>query len=271
MTVEDLGQPVPTTPDGLEPSTGLFDMAELDFSQPSAIAPASTTAPAPAQAAAPTAPAEAPAEATAPPPRAPIVPPGPPAAVLAAQQAAKADKVVMPPTPPPAPTASRSNVSSSEPAIPLATCATIDSLTSSVVAHVNAHFEHAMLFTYDKAILRPSKWSELLLSVKGDNPDPISLEHASIFRIAARTSLPYHGYVVPNPTNMAFFNAFTRGIVPKHVTVMPIMIAGQLTGMLMGLSMADVDYKASLIAMEKIASDFSTQLERLKDRGTAAA
>jgi hypothetical protein len=242
MTVDSIGKPVPTTPDGLEPQSGMIDMDSLDFSDSgkSVLAPT--------------------------PPRAPIVPPGPPSAVLQAQASTtlmNSDKVAAT-MPPPVPDIPRANVSMSEPVIPLATCATMDSLSTSVVAHVNMHFEHALLLMYNQAVLRPTKWSELLFSVKGDHADAISLNGPSIFRIAARTSLPYHGYVVANPTNTEFFNAFNRGVLPKHVTVMPVMIAGQLSGMLMGISMNDVDYKGSLSAMEKIASDFSTQLERVR-------
>jgi len=249
-------KPVPTTPDGLQDASRIIDMESLDFSHP-AIEPAAVE---PVRAVEP--------------PRAPVMPPGPPpqAVAQAAAQTPKTEKVVMPPAPPPAPTPLRSNVSSSEPAVPLATCTSVDSLMSAAVAHINAHFEHAMVLTYDNAVLKPAKWSELLLSIKGDNADPISLDQPSVFRVAARTSLPYHGYVVANPTNTAFFNSFNRGVVPKHVTVMPVMIAGQLTAMLVGLANEKiVDYKGSLTTMEKLASDFSTQLERLRDKKQAAA
>ena len=154
--------------------------------------------------------------------------------------------------------------------MPLATCTSVDSLMSAAVAHVCEIFQHGMVMTYENSVLKPIKWSELLLSTKGDSPDAISLAQASIFRIAARTSLPYHGYVVSNPTNMAFFNSFNRGQLPKLVTVMPVMIAGQLTAMLVGLSNEVIDYKGSLHAMEKLASDFSTQLERLREKRQAA-
>jgi hypothetical protein len=250
MNVEDLGKPVPTTPDGIDEVSRIAEIS--DFSEAAIeVAPKATPQPV----------AEA--------PRAPIVPPGPPPGAAKAA----AEKIVMPPVPPPPPTPSavRSNVSSTEPAVPLTTCTTIDSLMAATVAHITVHFEHAMILNYENAVLKPVKWSELLLSTKGDNPDAISLEQASIFRVAARTSLPYHGYVVSNPTNAAFFNSFNRGAVPKHVTVMPVTIAGQLTAMLIGLTNAKIDYKGSLVAMEKLASDFSAQLERLREKRQATA
>ncbi len=272
MQATDLGAPIPTAPDGFEGSSHVDDTSDfseapttIETSGPEALEETEVShAP----------PAFAPAVAVAP-PRAPIVPPGPPAAAVKAA----AEKVVMPPAPPPPPTpteslaqpAFRSNVSSAEPAVPLATCTSIDSLMAAAVAHTCVHFEHAMVLNYENSVLKPSKWSELLLSIKGDNADAISLEAPSIFRIAARTSLPYHGYVVANPVNTAFFNSFNRGMLPKHVTIMPVMIAGQLTAMLVGLSNQAIDYKGTLVAMEKLASDFSTQLERLREKERAAA
>lgn len=256
MTADQVGRPVPNTPDGLEPQSAVIDMDALDFSDGAPIASPIIIS-------------------TVTPPRAPIVPPGPPSAVVQAQAQAAAIAlrseilILAPPSPPPIPDSAGSNVSISEPAISLATCSNSDSLTASTVAHINLHFEHALLLVYENSVLRPKKWSELLLSVKGENADAISLNEPSIFRVAARTSLPYHGYVVANPTNIAFFNAFTRGVLPKHVTVMPVMIAGHLVAMLMGISTVDVDYKASLSAMEKIASDFSTQLERVRFKKAA--
>ena len=254
MQVSDLGKPIPTTPDGLSDSSQLIDLS--DFSEDPQPVGLSSAPP------------------SVEPPRAPLVPPGPPAA---------AAKVVMPPAPPapPAPpvpavvirqepTAFSPRVSSAEPAVPLETCTSVESLMAAAVANTNVHFEHAMVLKFEGSLLKPVKWSELLLSTKGDNPDPILLEQPSIFRIAARTSLPYHGYVVPNQTNTLFFNSFNRGLTPKHCTVMPVMIAGRLTAMLVGISNDSVDFKGSLHAMEKLASSFSAQLERLREKQLAA-
>jgi hypothetical protein len=285
MQVEDLGKPIPTTPDGFDEVSRITEMSDFsDDVKPDGLS-ASTVPPkavaAPPKAAPPAAPKYTPPPVAAikkpepvlqavapvePPPRAPIVPPGPPAAVVKAA----AEKVVMPPVPPPAPTAIRSNVSSTEPAVPLTTCTSVDSLMAAAVANICVQFEHAMVLNYDNAVLKPAKWSELLLSIKGDNPDAVSLDQASIFRVAARTSLPYHGYVVSNPTNATFFNSFNRGQIPKHCTIMPVMIAGQLTAMLMGISNETIDFKGTLNSMEKLASDFSAQLERLREKQQAA-
>lgn len=255
-------KPVPTTPDGLDADSRLIDMSELDFSQTNGIA--LEPAPEPPKVQRPVM-QELSIEPHAPPP-APKVPPGPPAAAVAAAAAA-----VKASTPPPAPPLSHARVAAAEPAVPLATCATLDSLQTAVVAHITSHFEHGMIMNFENFTLRPAKWSELMLSVKGDHPDAISLDQPSVFRIAARTSLPYHGYVVANPINTAFFNAFNRGVVPKHVTVMPAMVMGQTIGMLVGISMSEVDYKASLSAMEKIATEYATQFERLRSKGSAKA
>lgn len=277
LPLDDIGQPLPIKPDGLGAVTSHEDhesrLLNLDNYDFSAADPS-------AQSLSPDAEPVIPVSAAAVPP-APKLPPGPPPVmnvVAATPRATVLPKpiedsgvhasTVMPPIPKAA--ASTANVAASEPAIPLSTCATLDSLMSATIAHVSTLFEHGILFVVENGRLSPKKWSELLLSVKGDSPDAVLLDQPSIFRIAYRTALPYHGYVVSNPTNATFFNAFNRGQTPKHVTLMPITNSGQVVAMVMGLSSVEIDYKASLSAMEKLASDFGTQLERLRAKKIAA-
>lgn len=154
-------------------------------------------------------------------------------------------------------------------ALPLETCANYEALGTAAIGHILKNFEQGLVLMFQGGKLKPWKWTEQLLSVKGDAPDAIPLEQASIFRIAYKTCMPYHGYVVPNAVNTAFFNAFNRGLAPKHVTIVPVLINGDLVGMLMGLSMDQVDYKTSLMAMEKLASEFGRNLDRVRGRAAA--
>ena len=160
-------------------------------------------------------------------------------------------------------------VAMTTPAVRLETCTTYDALGAAAIGHILKNFEQGLVLMFQGGELRPWKWTEQLLSVKGDAPDAIPLAAASIFRVAYRTCLPYHGYVAENPVNTAFFNAFTRGITPKHVTLVPVLINGELVGMLMGLASEKIDYKASLSAMEILASEFGTNLDRMRSRQAA--
>lgn len=145
-----------------------------------------------------------------------------------------------------------------------------DELGSAGLAQVLKIYEHGMILLFQKGELRPWKWTELLLSVKGDAPSAIDLTSASIFRIVYRTTLPYHGYVVSSPVNDTFFKDFYRGKLPKLVTITPIMTGGKQAGMLMGITEADVNFKASLRRMEELTQGISKTLERLRAAKKAA-
>ena len=289
LSVNDLGRPISTAPDGLaqtslEQDSVMMNIDTLDFSMP--VEPVATPVVAPTPAAVlvttekpalpserPTLPTEAPNLAAALAPSIPLMAPPmaaspPPTTVppkVSAMPIAPASAI----TPPPRHDVNPAGVSASEPAVPLATCESIDALLVATVAHIGTIFENAMILTYVKNELIPTKWSELLWSAKGEKPDAIKLEEPSFFRVASRTTLPYHGYVVGNANNMVFFNNFNRGILARHVTLFPVLVDGKVHSMLMGLSMKSVDLKASLAAMESLAADFSSQVRRLKIKKAA--
>lgn len=155
--------------------------------------------------------------------------------------------------------------------LPLAQCTNYEDLAGSVLGRVlKAKYDVGMILLFQNGQLKPWKWTELMHSVKGENTDPIDLNPASIFRIVFRTCLPYHGYVVPNPVNTAYFNAFFRGVTPKHVTIMPVLINKKVAGMILGLANHEMDLRKSLGEMEIIAAEFGTHLDRVKSQKKAA-
>lgn len=289
LSPSDIGQPVPAEPDGLAHDSVIMNVASLDFSLP--LESQITQAPAAPQAL-PALPQEAPP--TLPPERPgvtattnnvasivphlpkvpPTLPPNLPPALPRETPSTLAKVTPMPLAPasavtPPVLAHLVGRVSANEAAVALSSCTSYDALLNATIAHITTIFENGMVLNVVRHQLQPIKWSDLLLSAKGEKPDPISLELPSIFRVAFRTSLPYHGYVVPNPTNAAFFDSFTRGTIPKHVTVMPVLMNGKPHSLLMGLSSVDVDIKATLSAMEKLSAEFGVQLQRLQVKKAA--
>lgn len=162
------------------------------------------------------------------------------------------------------------NINSLEPMM-LDDCHTFDQIGAQVLLQVQGVFESGMVLLFQGGQLMPWKWSDLMLSVKGENPDAIQLEDPSVFRIVYRTALPYHGYVVTNPINQKFFNEFTRGMLPKHMTVMPVMIEKQMCGMVLAISNQDVQLRQSLRTMERLAFELSRGFKRLRGGGAKAA
>ncbi|MDZ4083424.1 MAG: hypothetical protein U1E10_10835, partial [Bdellovibrionales bacterium] len=66
--------------------------------------------------------------------------------------------------------------------------------------------------------------------------------------------------------NQKFFNEFYRGMLPKHATVIPVMIDGRMGGMLLGFTNSKIDYRQSLRLMERLSFDLSRVFKSL--RGT---
>ena len=162
------------------------------------------------------------------------------------------------------------NINSLEPMM-LDDCHTFDQIGAQVLVQVQGVFESGMILLFQGGQLMPWKWSDLMLSVKGENPDAIQLEDPSVFRIVYRTALPYHGYVVTNPINQKFFNEFTRGMLPKHMTIIPVMIEKQMCGMLLAISNQDVQLRQSLRTMERLAFELSRGCKRLRGGASKAA
>lgn len=145
-------------------------------------------------------------------------------------------------------------------------CRSVDEAGAQALLQACNIFETAMILLFKDGELLPWKWNDLFLSVKGDKPDTIDLAEPSIFKVVFRTAKPYHGYVVTSTVNQKFFNEFYRGVLPKHATVIPIMIDGRMGGMMLGFTNSKIDYRQSLRLMERLAFDMSRVFKSL--RGT---
>lgn len=257
LSLHDIGQPISTKPDGLDHDSMMIDLASFDFSAPVIDAPSAPMKPVLPK----SAPSSVPLTSAVPAPR---VPPAPPVATPTPMPLAP-DTIAMPP-----PIAvNTARLPNSEPNIGLASCSTPDELMTAVSTQIASIFEQGLVLSYIRNELRPAKWSDLVWSAKGEKPDAISLDSPSLFRVVFRSSLPYHGYVTANPVNTLFFNDFNRGILAKHVTLVPVMVSGQLNSMIMGVSLGGIDFKATLAAMEKLAVDYASQLEKFRAKKAA--
>lgn len=152
---------------------------------------------------------------------------------------------------------------------PLEACTSKDDLGAIVNSHILKTFDGAMILSFEKKHLRPWLYSDLFRSEKNNTLPTVEIETPSIFRIVVRTRLPYHGYVTPSPTNDAFFAAYFGGRLPKHATLVPVIVEEELFGILMGVAEKEVDYKNSLIQMERLADEMAQHLVRLKQSNAA--
>jgi len=153
---------------------------------------------------------------------------------------------------------------------PFESCMNLNDLVESALGSLQPTFEHGMFLLVREKSLVPWKWTDLLHSVKGKKVDAINLATPSIFRIPLTTKMPYHGYVTPNNINSAFFNNFHRGMLPKHVTVVPVVKNGEVVGMLLGITNREIDFRESLISTEKLAVEFAEHFGRVQNVKAAA-
>ncbi len=138
----------------------------------------------------------------------------------------------------------------------------LEELSLNTFKVMKTYFANSIFFVFLNGNLIPWRWTQSWPRPSDTPPGPIDLSSPSIFKIAFQTALPYHGYVVPSPVNDAFFREWNHGILPDHVTLMPVK-AGQLIAGLM-LGMADrtsLDYKYSLKFMEGLSVNISQALQ----------
>ncbi|MCM2280932.1 MAG: hypothetical protein NDI61_03700 [Bdellovibrionaceae bacterium] len=150
-----------------------------------------------------------------------------------------------------------------------AQCANLDDVTAVAFKKMQPVFQKSLILVFQSGQLRPWKWSSGVSHAGKSKASAIQLEEPSIFKIVYSTALPYHGYVVTNPTNNAFFAEFNGGTVPAHVTIMPILVNGQIAGMLMGMTDAQINLKATLRQMEALTDDVSRALTRIRSAKVA--
>jgi transcriptional regulator with GAF, ATPase, and Fis domain len=129
----------------------------------------------------------------------------------------------------------------------------IDSTISSaaiedIVKDMNQHFERAMLLLFHNSELKVWKASDRWEQDKTRDTN-IDLSIPSVFRIVKETKLPYHGHVVGNPINDAFFMTWSKGKTPEHLTIVPVLYEKNLIGMLLG---ATTKERASQISLERV-------------------
>lgn len=132
-----------------------------------------------------------------------------------------------PPRPPPPPPPQQSTLD-------LNKAHSIDDVGSNALTELSKHFDQSMVLLFQNEQLQPWKWTP---SWRRDmnRATAIDLSTPSVFRIVSESKDSYHGYIVPNMINDAFFQTWNQGQYPEHLTITPLMVNKQLMGMLLGV------------------------------------
>lgn len=125
------------------------------------------------------------------------------------------------------------------------------------------YFEKSMILMFKNGNLEPHAWDQSWVKV-AHSQAAIDVSTPSIFRIVNETQRPYHGYVVPNLINDAFFGTWNSGQTPQHVTICPIIHEKRLYGMILGATTQEAAKKFQLHHIQEIANDAFAMLSSSK-------
>jgi hypothetical protein len=135
----------------------------------------------------------------------------------------------------------------------------IDKATKALFGKMRLWFKKSMILKINGPTCTPWVWDENF-HFTGKKIEAISLEEPSIFRIVWRATNAYHGYVVPNDLNEAFFDEWNQSVIPDHVTIVPIIIHDNTTGLLMGLGNKQAYNEKTLDATLELAQQLIESL-----------
>jgi hypothetical protein len=122
------------------------------------------------------------------------------------------------------------------------------------------YFEKVMVLQVHQMMLKPYVWNDAWTQNKNMNAN-VDLSMGSIFRIVFTSRKPYHGYVVRNPINDSFFNAFNKGQLPEHATIVPVSLDGNLVAMILGFTSQQNADSLSLEECERIADNYAKDIK----------
>ncbi len=131
-------------------------------------------------------------------------------------------------------------------------------------------FKKSMLLAIgDKdQLIKPILWDNSF-NIQKPQTTEFNLKAPSIFKIVSNTQKPYHGFVVLNDINEAFFESWSQGQIPNHVTIVPVLDGDLLVGMLMGFGEKSSYNKNVLQFTENVAKELSQKI--FKNSNTKAA
>lgn len=145
----------------------------------------------------------------------------------------------------------------------------IDLLVSDALSQLLVDFDQAVVLLNEGLSLKPWRWQGNW-SINATDNLQVDLLQRSIFKVVNQSKKPYNGYVVPNEINGSFFGPFLDGMYPEHCTIIPIIVNGDVLGMMMGLCNKSRGQSIDLDKFEKLGEQFATNFLQMKQMGRAA-
>lgn len=131
--------------------------------------------------------------------------------------------------------------------------------TERIVTEMQKHFERAMLLLFHNSELKVWHASQGWQQDKSRGTQ-VDLSGPSVFRIVKETKLPYHGYMVGNQINDAFFQTWAKGELPEHLTIVPVLYEKNLIGMLLGATSKERGMKIAIDSIQGLGLEAGLSL-----------
>lgn len=126
------------------------------------------------------------------------------------------------------------------------------------------HYQHVFVMRADGETLKMHLWDSGL--TPQDPAITVDLGTPTFFRIVAKTTLPYHGFLVDLPAHREFFNNLGMDELPGCVTAVPLSNESLLLGVLVAVGTVEQQKLGTL----KIAEDAGASLAKVVAESWAA-
>jgi hypothetical protein len=124
---------------------------------------------------------------------------------------------------------------------------------------LKTRFSCSLVLVHSTKGLQAWKW-DASITPHSEWAKEISFEGPSLFRVAARTMRPYHGFVVENTIQKNFFKGWGFTDLPKHVTAIPISNNGVFKGLFLCIAL---DQAKSLEVLEFAEINVDRAIQRI--------
>jgi hypothetical protein len=142
-------------------------------------------------------------------------------------------------------------------------------LKSKVIDPLLPYYNKIMILLKRDSVLSPWLWNANFTPSEQD-PQSVSLEKPSPFRIVDRTLKSYHGYVVDGEVQEAFFDNWNNSEVPDVLTISPVVIQDQLVAAVLAIGDKNMNQKTSLQNCEKSAEILKQHMIDLNTQSKSA-
>jgi len=132
------------------------------------------------------------------------------------------------------------------------------------------YFDQSMFLKFEKNEFMPIHWSDGWQPKPGAETTKIGTDTPNLFRIVVRTRHLYHGKIVPSPAHQLFFQNWGLVNFPEMATAIPIILHGEIKGMLLSVGPEASIEGQALQHAEKIASRLQQKWDEITNPGKVA-